>query len=643
MLIADKPSTPPTLPQPLEELEEATKAIINRGKRKVKKVQKKVIDAGKHVLGTAVADDKASESDPSDVAEEEAIATVPLPAISERVECPKMERQNADQQFLPQTDPPSTAATPATPSVSVSTTGSISTAMILTIYTSIVAAYHACACKSAILANQLPLSAVFPLVVVAFLLGYNIDGVLSLFLKKGEHPLNTSGGEANRHTRKITQRRRGGVYHVPTDDVDSDIQTSLVNTDEEINDENNNQEIYVSRTRQLVRRGRVHIRRFGRTYFKPYVHLSSQSEGGHSISRAASGISSRAKFWSNLHHQNVKEWEKKLTAPFAEGPLMDHLLKYSDFSRHKSSKETAAAKKEVDTVVTEDGSEETKIEAVSEVGKITDISMGKAKLNNAKAESLGADGQFSHIVDPICELRGMDLFLTDAPEEQIWRQPLLNHCGLRDTPTLVSNMMMPFGNMTAYFKLPDWVDDFDNIPEEKDDDPSEVKALKRFLMGDDEYRNSRAKLIPYVVDGPLAIRLIKPKPVEVRIDGPRHPATWEKKPKSVDPSTGKIRHPLLEVDIDLISANAVRKIINLIRPHLHSITIDLAFIISQPKGSEIEEPSACVGLWRIDKVDFESCAVFPEKTIDEAAEELKMYVSLLEEENLAVEAAAAAC
>jgi hypothetical protein len=30
----------------------------------------------------------------------------------------------------------------------------------------------------------------------------------------------------------------------------------------------------------------------------------------------------------------------------------------------------------------------------------------------------------------------------------------------------------------AYFALPDWVDDLNNIPEEKDDDPPCVKAFK---------------------------------------------------------------------------------------------------------------------------------------------------------------------
>ena len=38
-------------------------------------------------------------------------------------------------------------------------------------------------------------------------------------------------------------------------------------------------------------------------------------------------------------------------------------------------------------------------------------------------------------------------------------------------------MMMPFGNMCAYFKLPDWVN-FGSDHEEKDHDPPDVKALK---------------------------------------------------------------------------------------------------------------------------------------------------------------------
>ena len=211
----------------------------------------------------------------------------------------------------------------------------------------------------------------------------------------------------------------------------------------------------------------------------------------------------------------------------------------------------------------------------------------------------------------------------------------LQRCGLRDTPTLVCNLMMPFGNMTAYFKLPDWFDDWSNIPEEKEDDPEDVKALKRFFLGDDEYRKARAKVVPFVVDGPLAIRLIKPAPMEVHIDGPRHPNTWTTVPKRVDPATGEVQHAIMELDVDLFSSKAIRKIINIIRPHLQSITIDVAIIISKPHPEDADEPFACVGLWRIEKVDFEQCAVFPELAVEEAADKVKMLLS--EMEGVAVE------
>jgi hypothetical protein len=68
----------------------------------------------------------------------------------------------------------------------------------------------------------------------------------------------------------------------------------------------------------------------------------------------------------------------------------------------------------------------------------------------------------------------------------------------------------------------------------------------------------------------------------------------------------------------------------MVRPHMRSITIDIAFIIPKPKLSEIEEPSACLGLWSIDKVDFERYAVFPERTIGKTVLELSLITSKLE-------------
>ena len=154
--------------------------------------------------------------------------------------------------------------------------------------------------------------------------------------------------------------------------------------------------------------------------------------------------------------------------------------------------------------------------------------------------------------------------------------------------------------------------------------------LQRFLKGNDEYRNKHTKLVPYIVDGPMAIRMIKPKPQEFSIHGVRHPVTWHQVRKKTDSKTGSVSSALLECDIDVVSNPTIRKIVSMVRPHMSKITIDLALIVSKPKGSEVEEPSACIGMWRVDKVDFETCAVLPQKSVEEVAQEVKSYIALEE-------------
>ena len=57
--------------------------------------------------------------------------------------------------------------------------------------------------------------------------------------------------------------------------------------------------------------------------------------------------------------------------------------------------------------------------------------------------------------------------------------------------------MLPSGNLVTYLQLPDWFDDWDNIPKETEDDPPDVKAFKRFFTGDVEYQ--RKSLILYCI------------------------------------------------------------------------------------------------------------------------------------------------
>ena len=145
--------------------------------------------------------------------------------------------------------------------------------------------------------------------------------------------------------------------------------------------------------------------------------------------------------------QKVKEYTHKLPSPtkalfsklslgdledkIIHGPnaisfsndLMGHLLTYPDFSKCRAVLGThleAAASGEDSHTVT---SPKTSLKE-SLNGSQIDTAIGHVKLRNSQDTSFQEEG-FDSIVDPLCRLRGMDLFLADYPEEQIWKQPVL--------------------------------------------------------------------------------------------------------------------------------------------------------------------------------------------------------------------------
>ena len=116
----------------------------------------------------------------------------------------------------------------------------------------------------------------------------------------------------------------------------------------------------------------------------------------------------------------------KLRAPFADGPLMDHLLKYSpDFGRRKALR----LEKSKDGLVGDDHAvvdADARDDDETAERMLDHVPLGKLDLNDTRAEALESHELFSHVVDPLCKLRGMDLFMTSNPMDNIWRQPLLN-------------------------------------------------------------------------------------------------------------------------------------------------------------------------------------------------------------------------
>ena len=183
--------------------------------------------------------------------------------------------------------------------------------------------------------------------------------------------------------------------------------------------------------------------------------------------------------------------------------------------------------------------------------------------------------------------------------------------------------MLPRANLVVYFQMPSWVKRFEDIKEEQSD-PEDTKALKRFLKGDDEYRNRRWKILPCLVDGPYIIRQMAPEKSNVTIAGRRVGASWHELSASTDPKTGKERAALLEVDCDLISNSSVRSICNIVLGQVKKVKIDCAMIVEKPYLSEVEEPAACLGLWRMDHIDMKKTALAPEKDEKELLHEISV-------------------
>ena len=316
----------------------------------------------------------------------------------------------------------------------------VDAALILIVLSALL--YHTWANRAYIAANQIPVSVFLPWLVVAYLVGFGVDEYEHIN-QKDSRP---DEEDQRRSVLNATERRRraslGCEVHIDghaTTQQDGEGRT------------------YVSRTRRFIHRvaGRRH-------------HLSAKT------TRTSDRINSFVEnqlFFTTLSPKKAFE-EARL--PFSDDAFMHHLLKYSDFKRKKKYKRDQAH-----YAVEEIGNQEKKILSKEESLAL----LGEVDLKNADAQSLVEEcEQFAEeVVEPVFSLRGMDMFLGDEPEERkcpsimlvslahcsnapstltrnrnssvIYRQPLLINSGLRKTPTFVGNLMMPFGNMTVYFKV----------------------------------------------------------------------------------------------------------------------------------------------------------------------------------------------
>ncbi|KAL3903070.1 MAG: hypothetical protein SGILL_010588, partial [Bacillariaceae sp.] len=237
---------------------------------------------------------------------------------------------------------------------------------------------------------------------------------------------------------------------------------------------------------------------------------------------------------------------------------------------------------------------------LSQESTMSDISMGYTSIANARAVDLLED-----VPTPLCCIRGLDLFKTEDPDPDMSSHPFLIENGLRDFPTFFLNILTSYGNILVYFKLPDWVRDWDESLIEQDDDPSDVVALKRFLKGDEEYKTKRFKIMPELVDGPLPVRLLAPQNTEFPLDFQGFMSTSYTREPATDEHC-----PTMCLTLDLISNATIRGLVGIFKRNMHRMTVDFACVISS--GDE-EEPSAILGLWRMDHLEAEHYPHLPDR------------------------------
>ena len=202
------------------------------------------------------------------------------------------------------------------------------------------------------------------------------------------------------------------VVVLSIDDIALDEEdTSNLTNNEESNDHRHvtftkeEEEKAEAKTKQLIRRipmGRRHYSKIKAAYLiRKESKESSPIEG----------------FFTNLKPVGFTTTKN---SPISEG-MMNRLLKYSpDFRRRKS------AVGEIDMATMLESclqvQDQLSKEELEEEEREANYEMGTAPLVNLKASKLERDFDY---VEPLCKFRGMDMFVGDFPEKEIWKQPML--------------------------------------------------------------------------------------------------------------------------------------------------------------------------------------------------------------------------
>jgi len=213
--------------------------------------------------------------------------------------------------------------------------------------------------------------------------------------------------------------------------------------------------------------------------------------------------------------------------------------------------------------------------------------------------------------DFLLPLRGVELFLTDACPENVGSNHGVFDGELRDSPTFIINFRLPWGVFIIYFDIPDKFLPFMrkkyvsgnkiNTPSKKTMSPGE-RTFCRYLLGDNKQKDSTLKLIPRVMEGPWIVKSVVGKPA---IIGNKLPINYVYKP--ADKKKGYSEY--LELDLDIVSSAAGRKILSVCRSYTETLTLDLGFVIQGNATDEL--PEQMLGAIRIHSLNPMIAPPFP--------------------------------
>merc|ERR1712151_872624 len=139
------------------------------------------------------------------------------------------------------------------------------------------------------------------------------------------------------------------------------------------------------------------------------------------------------------------------------------------------------------------------------------------------------------------------------------------------------------------------------------------RCFINWLLGDTKYKNERLKLIPQLVQGPWVVRgVLRNTPVLI---GKKVPIIYHYEAAEVVPNNSnnsndndnihnnETRAPFLlcELDVGNELSSSAKRIVNVCKRYMNSLTTDIGFLIQGNKEDEL--PEQMMGSIRIHSVD----------------------------------------